>query len=159
MPDQQESYHSDEENRPKLSSVSALVKSPVPVYRKPYTPWEQAMDVPDLIYKIATMSSYAPSRLSGSYAGMPIDATDGYMHFSTAAQLRETLRLHFRNQADLVVLAVRTADLPDLIWEPSRGGQLFPHLYGSPLPLSAVEWEAEVSVDAEGNCDLPEAVR
>src|SRR5690606_24074716 len=104
--------------------------------------------------------SYAPARLSGAYAGMPIDAEDGYMHFSTAAQLAETLRLHFKGQNDLVIVAVRTEDLGDnLVWEPSRGGQLFPHLYNGPLNLDAVEWDAEVSVDAEGNCNLPEGVQ
>lgn len=114
--------------------------------------------VPDLIYKIATGASFAPARLSGSYSGMPIDAEDGYMHFSTAPQLAETLRLHFKGQSDLVILAVRTAGL-DIVWEPSRNGQLFPHLYGGPLLLDAVEWEATVSVDADGNCSLPEGVR
>ncbi|NGP17227.1 DUF952 domain-containing protein [Devosia aurantiaca] len=116
-------------------------------------------ETPDLIYKIATAASFAPARLSGHYDGMPIDAEDGYLHFSTAAQLAETLRLHFKGQSGLVILAVRTADLPELVWEPSRGGQMFPHLYGGPLPLTAVEWEASVDVDAEGNCTLPEAVR
>ncbi|MBJ3784614.1 DUF952 domain-containing protein [Devosia sediminis] len=117
-------------------------------------------DLPRLIYKIATGASLAPARLAGHYAGMPIDLADGYMHFSTAAQLPETLRLHFKDQADLVLLAVPTAPLGDsLVWEPSRGGQLFPHLYGGPLDLGLVEWEAETSVDAEGHCDLPETVR
>ncbi len=115
---------------------------------------------PDLIYKIATGASYAPARAAGHYAGMPIDAADGYMHFSTAAQLSETLRLHFKGETDLVLLAVRTADLGEnLVWEPSRGGQLFPHLYGGPLELRHVAWEAPISVDANGNCKLPEAVR
>jgi uncharacterized protein (DUF952 family) len=117
-------------------------------------------DKPDLIYKIATSESYAPARHAGHYSGMPIDADDGYMHFSTAAQLAETLRLHFKGQADLVLLAVRAAELGDnLVWEPSRGGQLFPHLYGGPLDLAAVAWEEAISVDAEGGCVLPEAVR
>lgn len=116
-------------------------------------------DTPLLIYKIATAASYDPARASGHYAGMPIDAADGYMHFSTAAQLAETLGKHFIGQSDLVLLAVRTADLPDLVWEPSRGGQLFPHLYDRPLPISAVAWEHPVSVDAAGNTVLPEAVR
>jgi uncharacterized protein (DUF952 family) len=116
-------------------------------------------DTPQLIYKIATAASYAPARMAEQYDGMPIDAADGYMHFSTAVQLAETLRLHFKGQSDLVILAVRTADLPELVWEPSRNGQLFPHLYGGPLSLSAVEWEAPVTVDAEGNCRLPEGVR
>ena len=116
--------------------------------------------LPDLIYKIATATSLAPARHAGQYAGMPIDAADGYMHFSTAAQLAETLRLHFKGQSDLVLLAVRADALgDDLVWEPSRGGQLFPHLYGGPLDLSAVQWQETISVDAEGQCDLPEAVR
>jgi uncharacterized protein (DUF952 family) len=117
-------------------------------------------DTPDLIYKIATGASFAPARLAGHYAGMPIDATDGYMHFSTAAQLAETLRLHFKGQADLVLLAVHAGALGDrLVWEPSRGGQLFPHLYGGSLDLAHVAWEEPISVDAEGHCTLSEAVR
>lgn len=117
-------------------------------------------DAPRLIYKIATRTSLADARHSGQYAGMPIDLDDGYMHFSTAAQLSETLRLHFKGQSDLVLLAVRAADLgDDLIWEPSRGGQLFPHLYGAPLDLAHVEWQEPISVDADGYCLLPEAVR
>jgi uncharacterized protein (DUF952 family) len=91
---------------------------------------------------------------------MPIDASDGYMHFSTAAQLAETLRLHFAGEAGLVLLAVRTAGLGDrLVWEPSRNGQLFPHLYGGPLSLSAIAWQAPLSVAPDGSCTLPEAVR
>ena len=88
------------------------------------------------------------------------DAADGFMHFSTAEQLRETLRLHFPGQTNLVILAVRTADLgPDLVWETSRGGALFPHFYGAPLKTSAVAWEASVNVGPDGSCDLPESVR
>ncbi|WIY52963.1 DUF952 domain-containing protein [Devosia sp. YIM 151766] len=115
---------------------------------------------PPFIYKIASAASLAAARHSGRYEGMPIDAADGYMHFSTAAQLAETLRLHFKGQSGLVILAIRTADLGEaLVWEPSRGGQLFPHLYGGPLDMARVEWEAMVSVDAAGHCVLPEAVR
>jgi uncharacterized protein (DUF952 family) len=118
------------------------------------------MKTPDFIYKIATEASYAPTRQSGTYSGMPIDKADGYMHFSTADQLRETLRLHFAGQSNLVILAVSTAELGSgLIWEPSRGGALFPHLYGGPLKTSAIKWEAPMSVAADGSCDLPEALR
>ena len=117
------------------------------------------MTDPDLIYKIATAASYDPARGAASYSGMPIDAKDGYLHLSTAAQLGDTLRLHFAGQSGLVLLAVRTADLGDkLVWEPSRGGQLFPHFYGA-LPLSSVAWEAPLSVATDGACTLPEAVR
>lgn len=118
------------------------------------------MTTPDLIYKIATEAAYAPARHATSFAGMPIDAADGYLHFSTAAQLAETLRLHFAGQSGLVILGVRAADLGEkLVWEASRGGALFPHLYGGPLPASAIAWEASVDVAADGSCILPEAVR
>lgn len=115
--------------------------------------------VPDTIYKIATAAVFAPSRHTPIFAGMPIDQQDGFLHFSTAAQLPETLRLHFAGQADLVLLAVRVADLGNALrWEPSRGGALFPHLYG-PLPTRLIAWEAPLVVAADGSCELPEAVQ
>jgi uncharacterized protein (DUF952 family) len=113
---------------------------------------------PSLVYKIATAAVAAAAAESGSFAGMPIDHSDGYVHLSTAAQLPETLALHFRGQDDLVLLAVRTdAVAADLKWEPSRGGELFPHLYG-PLPTTAVAWTAPLSVRADGSAELPEGV-
>lgn len=118
------------------------------------------MSVPELVYKIATEAAFAPSRSAATFSGMPIDAADGYMHFSTAVQLPETLRLHFAGQDGLVLLAIRTADLGDrLVWEPSRGGALFPHLYGGPLPISTIAWETPLSVAVDGSCILPEEVR
>lgn len=118
------------------------------------------MSTPDFVYKIATQASFAAARGSSAYAGMPIDAQDGYMHFSTASQLAETLRLHFADHSDLVLLAVHSAALgDDLVWEPSRNGALFPHLYTRPLPFSAIAWEVPISVAADGSCQLPEAVR
>ncbi len=118
------------------------------------------MSTPEFVYKIATEAAFAPSRGGPAFAGMPIDAADGYMHFSTAAQLPETLRLHFAGQGGLVLLAVRSADLGSgLVWEPSRGGALFPHLHGGTLPISAIAWESPLSVAADGSCTLPEAVR
>jgi len=118
------------------------------------------MITPEFVYKIATEVAFAPSRTAATFAGMPIDAADGYMHFSTAAQLAETLRLHFAGQSGLVLLAIRTVDLgAGLVWEPSRGGALFPHLYGGPLQTAAIAWEAPLSVAADGSCTLPEALR
>lgn len=115
---------------------------------------------PEFIYKIATASAFAPARLAGQFEGMPIDQADGYMHFSTAYQLAETLRLHFAGQSDLVLLAVRTDDLgSDIVWEPSRGGELFPHYYGGPLALASIVWEAPISVAADGSCTLPGDVK
>ncbi|WEK03327.1 MAG: DUF952 domain-containing protein [Candidatus Devosia phytovorans] len=118
------------------------------------------MSTAEFVYKIATEAVFAPARAAAHFHGMAIDAKDGYMHFSTAEQLAETLKLHFAGQGELVLLAVRAADLGDaLVWEPSRGGALFPHLYGGPLATSAIAWEAPLSVGADGNCSLPEAVR
>jgi len=118
------------------------------------------MSTPELIYKITTASAFAPARQSGHFDGMPIDAKDGYMHFSTAAQLSETLRLHFAGQSDLLLLAVKSADCGDrLVWEPSRGGDLFPHLYGGPLPVSAILWQEPIKVAENGACTLPEGVQ
>lgn len=114
---------------------------------------------PEFIYKIASTEIVAAAERSSTFTGMPIDAADGYIHFSTAAQLPQTLSLHFRGQRGLVLLAVRAADVAgSLRWEPSRGGQLFPHVYGA-LPMSAVAWSAAIEVGADGSCALPEAVR
>lgn len=116
-------------------------------------------DHPELIYKIASAEAYLDARASGQFSGMPIDVADGFIHFSTAAQLGETLSLHFRGADDLVLMAVRTRDVArDLVWEPSRGGRLFPHLYGV-IPMSAVAWAEQVRVSADGACVLPAGVR
>lgn len=118
------------------------------------------MSTPEFVYKIATLAAWAPARDTAAFAGMPIDANDGYIHFSSADQLAETLRLHFAGQSDLVLLAVRSADLgAGLVWEASRGGALFPHFYGGPLPTAAIAWESAISVAGDGSCALPEGVR
>jgi len=87
------------------------------------------------IYKILPRADWAAACSSGRYEGSPVDRSDGFIHFSTAAQAPETARRHFAGQLDLVVLAVEAEALgAALRWEPSRGGELFPHLYG---PLAA----------------------
>ena len=93
-----------------------------------------------VIYKIAPAALWHAAEATGSFAGAPVDIADGYIHFSTAAQVRETARRHFAGQDDLVLAAVDAGALgAALRHEPSRGGDLFPHLYGA-LPLSAVLW-------------------
>lgn len=83
------------------------------------------------IYKILARDEWAAAQAAGAFAGSAIDLTDGYIHFSTGVQAVETARRHFAGQADLVVLEVEADDLGEaLVWEPSRGGDLFPHLYG-----------------------------
>lgn len=83
------------------------------------------------IYKILGRAEWTAAQGSGVFEGSAVDRADGFIHFSTAAQAGETARRHFAGQADLVVLEIEADDLGDaLAWEPSRGGDLFPHLYG-----------------------------
>jgi uncharacterized protein (DUF952 family) len=107
------------------------------------------------IFKIATRANFETARSAEAYFGMPIDDTDGFLHFSTASQLRETLSKHFFGQGDLVLLEVDAQAIgTPLRWEPSRGGDLFPHLY-APLPLVAITRQASIAVDADGSVNLP----
>ena len=84
-----------------------------------------------LVYKICTAAEWREATAAGVFRGSPVDLRDGYIHLSTGAQLADTLRLHFAGQRDLVLVEVDSADLGDALRrEPSRGGALFPHLYG-----------------------------
>jgi uncharacterized protein (DUF952 family) len=113
---------------------------------------------PKYIYKVTKARLWQEAGQTGYLKGMPVDEADGFMHFSTAEQLPETLSRHFAGQSDLVLLAVRTADIEIFLkWEPSRGGALFPHLYGE-LPHAAVEWDAEISVGKDGSAELPPGI-
>lgn len=117
-----------------------------------------SMPNPTFIYKIVSRAAFEGARAAGAFPTMPIDIEDGFVHFSTATQLADTLRRHFAGQGDLVVFAVRAADLADLRWEPSRGGQLFPHAYGE-LPATAIGQTTSVSVGNDGAVSLPGWVR
>lgn len=109
-----------------------------------------------LIYKIAPRALWADAEKAGVFAGAPIDIADGYIHFSTAEQAKETAAKHFAGQDNLVLAAVRADDLgEDLRWEPSRGGALFPHLY-APLPLGTVAWVKDLPLGADGMHIFPE---
>ena len=110
------------------------------------------------IYKICDESSWRAALGAGEYRGSPVDERDGFVHFSTAEQLAETAAKHFAKQTELVLIAVDGGALgTDLKWEPSRGGDLFPHLY-SPLPISAVLWSRPLPNEIDGRRRLPELV-
>ena len=84
------------------------------------------------IYKILPRADWTAAVAVGRFEGSAVDHQDGYIHFSTAAQVGETARRYFAEQADLVVLEVEGDDLGSALkWEPSRGGDLFPHLYAA----------------------------
>lgn len=103
-------------------------------------PQRKAITRPMLIYKILRAEEWAALRTQGETQGAPIDIADGYVHFSTADQALETAAKYFADAQGLVLAALDSEALgPDLKWEPSRGGQLFPHLYG-PLRHADVLW-------------------
>lgn len=107
-------------------------------------------DDPHLIYKVCPAAEWHEAVAAGAYRGSAVDLRDGFIHFSTAAQLAETLRRHFAGQRALVLVAVDPDALgAGLRWEPSRGGELFPHLDGE-LPVSLARAVTALDVDDEG---------
>ena len=103
-----------------------------------------------MIYKICPASLWQSAEPEGVFRGAAVDRADGYIHVSTAEQVAETAARHFAGQDDLVLVAVDAAALGDALkWEPSRGGALFPHLYGA-LPLTAVRWAKPLRLGADG---------
>lgn len=102
------------------------------------------------IYKIIDAQAWAAAQRDKTFQGAEIDRRDGYIHLSTAAQVRETARRHFAGVEDLILVAFEAESLgPALRWEPSRGGDLFPHVYGDIDPALALE-TAALSLNAEG---------
>ena len=108
------------------------------------------------IYKICRPDEWAAAESAGVFRGSPDDRRDGFIHFSTAAQVRETADKHFAGAADLMLVVVDADALAGALrWEVSRGGDLFPHLYGA-LPLAAVLWAKPLRLDAGGRHVFPE---
>ena len=95
-------------------------------------------DHPATAFKILTAEQWAGFSRDGVFHGAPVDLADGYIHLSTADQLQGTLDKHFAGQSGLIIAEVDLTGFgPELKWEVSRGGALFPHLY-APLPMSAI---------------------
>ncbi|ALK10839.1 DUF952 domain-containing protein [Blastochloris viridis] len=108
------------------------------------------------LYKIVPRLLWQAAASAGRFDGAPVDLADGFIHFSTAAQVAETAATHFAGQDDLVLVAVDAARLgAALTWEPSRGGALFPHLY-APLDLTAVVRAEPLALGRDGHHVFPE---
>jgi uncharacterized protein (DUF952 family) len=108
------------------------------------------------IYKIVSAAAWSEAVARGSFRGSPIDLKDGFIHFSTAEQVRDTAAKHFAGVTDLVLVAVSTEGLEsDLRWEPSRGGDLFPHLY-TELTLASVLWVKPLPLGDDGAHVFPD---
>lgn len=116
------------------------------------------MSTSEVVYKILSDEDWAAAQVQGRFTGAAVDLADGYIHFSSAAQVRGTLEKWFAGRTGLVLLAVRTDALPEPIrWEPARGGALFPHLYAH-LPLSAVQGVWPIGVGPDGRFALPDGL-
>ena len=114
--------------------------------------------VSSTIYKICDAALWRDAEAAGAFRGAGIDMRDGYIHFSTAGQLKETAARHFAGVADLLLIAVDTDSLgAALRWEPARDGALFPHLYGE-LPIADVLWVKPLPLAADGRHGFPELV-
>jgi uncharacterized protein (DUF952 family) len=102
------------------------------------------------IYKICPQALWREAEKRGRFVGAPVDLADGFIHFSTAAQARETASKHFSGQADLLLIGIDGGKLGDALkYEVSRGGALFPHLYGV-LELDAVTSVEPLPLGADG---------
>ncbi len=111
-----------------------------------------------IIYKIVPATLWHGAEQNGCFDGAPVDLADGYIHFSTAAQVRETARRHFAGLDDLLLVSVAADRLGTALrWEPSRGGALFPHLYTA-LPLSAVDAVVPLVREATGDLIFPQEI-
>ena len=111
-----------------------------------------------IIYKIMTHDQWQSFEQNGFFEGALVDLEDGYIHFSTASQLSETLSRHFHGQTNLMLVSVEIVQLGnDLRYEPSRGGDLFPHLY-APLPVGAVREITPLPLGPDGCHQFPDRV-
>ena len=108
-----------------------------------------------IIYKICPASLWRAAERDGIFRGSPDDLRDGFIHFSTAEQVAQTAARHFAGQDDLLLIAVHSDELgAALKWEPSRGGALFPHLYGA-LDVKAAIGAQPLPLGPDGRHRLP----
>ncbi|MBR9862376.1 MAG: DUF952 domain-containing protein [Rhodobacteraceae bacterium] len=106
-----------------------------------------------LIYKIFRSDEWAAMQAADETLGAPVDLADGFVHFSTAEQARETAARHFAGETGLWLIAADTDAMDKLEWETSRGGAKFPHLY-APFRMAHVVWAEELPLGADGH-DFP----
>lgn len=109
-----------------------------------------------MIYKLLRAEEWAEIQAQACFKGSPVDQSDGFIHFSTPAQVRETAAKHYAGAADLVLAEVDSARLAlALMWEPSRGGKFFPHLYAEIL-LIAINRTWPLPLGPDGRHVFPE---
>lgn len=106
-------------------------------------------------YKLLTQDHWLAWKDSGTFTGAPVDVADGYIHLSAREQARETAEKWFADTDPLILVMVDLMALGDTVrWEPSRGGALFPHVYGT-MPMSAVSGHSRLRLQVNGKHDWP----
>lgn len=111
-----------------------------------------------ILYKIVPRTLWQEAVAKGRFEGAPVDHADGFIHLSSAEQVRETAAKHFRGQSDLLLVGLESDRLGDALkWEVSRGGSLFPHLYAS-LDPADVSDVLELPLDESGAHRFPETI-
>ena len=108
------------------------------------------------VFKVCEEDDWESTKNEDFFLGSKTDRSDGFIHFSTSEQLKETLEKHFKSKSPLILLEVETDDL-ELVWEISRNNQLFPHLY-EPLRLSMVTKVYRIFINAEGKHIIPKHI-
>ena len=109
-----------------------------------------------IVYKIAPRALLREAEAAGRFLGAPVDHADGFIHFSTAGQVRETAARHFAGQNDLLLIAIDAGCLGSALkYEPSRGGALFPHLYAG-LPVNLIQSVVALPLGDDGVHLFPE---
>ena len=116
---------------------------------------EDQRGIGTVIYKIVQREAWEAACREGAITGSPDDIRDGFIHLSAAPQVQGTAARHFKGIADLVLVAFDEAAFGDALkWEPSRGGALFPHLYG-PLPAALAVWTKPMLLGEDGVPQVP----
>ena len=112
----------------------------------------------EFIFKVINKEEWQKAKQSGTYVGSDKDKKDGYIHLSEDDQVLETLKKHYSNKENLVLLKVNAFKLEHLLWEQASNGDMYPHLY-SPLDVNTVVDEFELSLNEDGTHELPEILK
>jgi uncharacterized protein (DUF952 family) len=137
-------------------SVASCAKNAAPAWDLDIRTMDNSTKVAGAaIFKIADLNAWSEACANGVFLGSSADKRDGFIHFSARHQLQETARKHFSGQTGLILIAFDAQALgPELRWEASRGGDLFPHLY-APLPTNAALWTRPLTLGEDGAPLLP----